>query len=167
MLDGERSSSAFFSNRTLPLEASIRIAVGASPSNPPSSFLAPCTLLFAAYVTLPQPTARATTAAMRPRREVPAAGADLRERLAVIGLPLGPVLTVGITANNKGCARVLRLERRTPPAKAWQDQTAIKGLVSKVRGRPTIRLALAARSGRRRKPAWHQRPYSDRQARTA
>ena len=48
MLDGARSSSAFFSNSTLPLEASIRIAVGASPSKPPSSFLAPCTLLLAA-----------------------------------------------------------------------------------------------------------------------
>ena len=49
MLDGARNSSAFFSNSTLPLEASIRIAVGASPSKPPSaSFLAPCTLLLAA-----------------------------------------------------------------------------------------------------------------------
>ena len=48
MLDGARSSSAFFSNSTLPLVASIRIAVGASPSKPPSSFLAPCTLLLAA-----------------------------------------------------------------------------------------------------------------------
>ncbi len=48
MLEGARSSSAFFSNSTLPLEASTRIAVGASPSNPASSFLAPCTLLFAA-----------------------------------------------------------------------------------------------------------------------
>src|SRR6266481_6909946 len=45
MLEGARNSSAFFSNSTLPLEASIRIAVGASPSNPPSSFLAPCALL--------------------------------------------------------------------------------------------------------------------------
>ena len=49
MLEGARNSSAFFSNNTLPLEASIRIAVGASPSKPPStSFLAPCTLLLAA-----------------------------------------------------------------------------------------------------------------------
>jgi hypothetical protein len=48
MLDGARSSSAFFSNRTLPLVASMRIAVGASPSNPPSSFLAPWILLLAA-----------------------------------------------------------------------------------------------------------------------
>ena len=32
MLDGARNSSAFFSNSTLPLVASIRIAVGASPS---------------------------------------------------------------------------------------------------------------------------------------
>ena len=44
MLDGARSSSAFFSNSTLPLLASIRIAVGASPSKPPSSLRAPCTL---------------------------------------------------------------------------------------------------------------------------
>ena len=49
MLDGARNSSAFFSNSTLPLEASTRIAVGASPSKPPSSFFgAPCTLLLAA-----------------------------------------------------------------------------------------------------------------------
>ena len=39
MLDGARNSSAFFSNSTLPLEASIRIAVGASPSKPPSFLL--------------------------------------------------------------------------------------------------------------------------------
>ena len=32
MLDGARSSSGFFSNSTLPLPASIRIAVGASVS---------------------------------------------------------------------------------------------------------------------------------------
>jgi len=32
MLEGARSSSAFFSKRTLPLESSIRISVGASPS---------------------------------------------------------------------------------------------------------------------------------------
>src|SRR5579863_502835 len=115
MLDGERSSSAFFSNKTLPLEASIRIAVGASPSNPPSSFLAPCTLLFAAYTTLPQPTASATTPPMMPRHEIPAADADLREKLAVIGLPLGAVLTVGISANNTGYALVLRLERHATP----------------------------------------------------
>ena len=49
MLDGARSSSAFFSNRTLPLLASIRIAVGASPSKASSSgFLAPWTLWLAA-----------------------------------------------------------------------------------------------------------------------
>jgi hypothetical protein len=48
MLEGARNSSAFFSNSTLPLVASIRIAVGASPSKANSSFLAPCTLWFAA-----------------------------------------------------------------------------------------------------------------------
>jgi hypothetical protein len=69
----------FFSDRTLPLEASIRIAVGASPSNPLSSFLAPCTLLLAAYTMPPQPTAAATAAAIRPRQGRPFAGPDLRD----------------------------------------------------------------------------------------
>src|SRR6202521_5543235 len=87
MLDGARNSSAFFSNSTLPLEASIRIAVGASPSNPPSSFLGPCTLLLAAYARLPHPIARATTARVRLRHEVPVADLDLRDMLTVIGLP--------------------------------------------------------------------------------
>ena len=51
MLEGARSSSAFFSNSTLPLVASIRIAVGASPSKASSSgFLAPWTLWLAAWV---------------------------------------------------------------------------------------------------------------------
>src|SRR5258705_7983355 len=79
MLDGARSSSAFFSNRTLPLEASIRIAVGASPSNPPSSFFAPCTLLLAASTMPPHPTAMATTAAIRPRHARAIAGLDWRD----------------------------------------------------------------------------------------
>src|ERR1019366_10574170 len=79
MLDGARNSSAFFSNKTLPLEASIRIAVGASPSKPPSSFLAPCTLLLAAYTTPPHPTAAATTAAIRGRQGRPVADFGLRE----------------------------------------------------------------------------------------
>src|SRR4029450_11685426 len=35
MLDGALSSSAFFSNSTLPLEASIRIAVRRTPAKPP------------------------------------------------------------------------------------------------------------------------------------
>src|ERR1700710_476950 len=78
MLEGARNSSAFFSNSTLPLEASIRIAVGASPSKPPSSFLAPWTLLLAAQARPPHPTARATTAAIRLRHGRPIAGADLR-----------------------------------------------------------------------------------------
>ena len=55
MLEGARSSSGFFSNRMLPDFASIRIAVGASISYP-SSFLAPCTLLLAAWT--PPPSAR-------------------------------------------------------------------------------------------------------------
>src|SRR6202047_550365 len=79
MLDGARNSSAFFSNRTLPLSASIRIAVGASPSKPPSSFLAPCTLLLAAYARPPHPTQAATTAAIRLRQERPVADLGLRE----------------------------------------------------------------------------------------
>src|SRR5258708_461223 len=78
MLEGARSSSAFFSNSTLPLDASIRIAVGASPSNPFSSFLAPCTLLLAANTIPPQPTASASTAAIRPRKVRPAAAPDMR-----------------------------------------------------------------------------------------
>src|SRR4030081_172423 len=89
MLDGARNSAEFFSNSTLPLLASIRIAVGASPSNPPSSFLAPCTLLLAAYTMPPHPTARATTAIIRLRLEVPAADLDLWEILTVIACP-GP-----------------------------------------------------------------------------
>src|SRR3954463_4779763 len=79
MLDGARNSSAFFSNSTLPLEASIRIAVGASPSKPPSSFLAPCTLLLAAYAIAPHPTAIATTAAVSHRQERPVAELDVRK----------------------------------------------------------------------------------------
>jgi hypothetical protein len=88
MLDGALNSSAFFSNSTLPLEASIRIAVGASPSNPPSSFLAPCTLLLAAYTMPPHPTARVTTATIRLRQEfVPVVDLDLRDILTVIACP--------------------------------------------------------------------------------
>src|SRR5450631_1803338 len=92
MLDGARNSSAFFSNSTLPLEASIRIAVGASPSKPPSSFLAPCTLLLAAYTMPPHPTAAATTAAIRRRHDRPALAPDLRkvDISTVIGDALSP-----------------------------------------------------------------------------
>src|ERR1700732_3484946 len=79
MLDGARNSSAFFSNRTLPLEASIRIAVGASPSKPPSSFLAPCTLLLAAYTKPPHPTAATTATAIRRRQAGVVAKLDLRK----------------------------------------------------------------------------------------
>src|ERR1700733_797701 len=64
MLDGALNSSAFFSNNTLPLEASIRIAVGA--------------LLLAAYPTPPQPTATTTAPAIRRRQAV--AKLDPRER---------------------------------------------------------------------------------------
>src|SRR6476661_31042 len=106
MLDGARNSSALFSNSTLPLDASTRIAVGASPSKPPSSFFgAPCTLLLAAYTIPPQPTASATTAAIRPRHGMMAAASDLRETevSAAIGDVLSPcVLTVGRCANNTG-----------------------------------------------------------------
>src|SRR6266508_3075648 len=91
---------------TLPLEASTRIAVGASPSKPPSSFFgAPCTLLLAAYTIPPQPTASATTAAIRARHGMMAAASDLRETevSAAIGDVLNPcVLTVGSIANNTG-----------------------------------------------------------------
>src|ERR1700694_5978333 len=90
MLEGARNSSAFFSNSTLPLEASIRIAVGASPSKPPSSFLAPCTLLLAAYTMPPQPTAIATAAAIRPRQARPVADLALRDR--DIATAIGDVL---------------------------------------------------------------------------
>src|SRR6185312_11178413 len=64
MLAGERSSSAFFSNSTAPVEASIRISVGALPSNPPSP-LAPDAA--AAGSALPQTTAADTTPMSRPR----------------------------------------------------------------------------------------------------
>src|ERR1700704_2637696 len=82
MLDGARNSSAFFSNSTLPLEASIRIAVGASPSKPPSSFLAPCTLLLAAYAMPPHPTAIATIAAIRLCHAPPIAAVGLRDSVS-------------------------------------------------------------------------------------
>src|SRR4030081_3488370 len=94
MLDGALNSSAFFSNNTLPLEASIRIAVGASQSNPPSSFLAPCTLLLAANTTPPHPTAMTTTAAIRPRHERPIAGLDLRD--GGISTAIGDALSHGV-----------------------------------------------------------------------
>src|SRR6266513_739985 len=93
MLDGALSSSAFFSNSTLPLLASIRIAVGASPSKPPSSFLAPCTLLLAAYSRPPHPTATATKAATRPRHARAVAALDLPETdsaTAISDTPRGP-----------------------------------------------------------------------------
>src|SRR5438132_820450 len=105
MLDGARISSAFFSNSTLPLLASIRIAVGASPSKPPSSFLAPWTLLLAAYTIPPQPTASASTAATRLRHGKAAAASALRGTgvSAAIGDVLNPgLLTVGSIANNTG-----------------------------------------------------------------
>src|SRR3979490_3241294 len=113
MLEGARNSSGFFSNSTLPLEASIRIAVGASPSKPPSSFLAPCTLLLAAYTTPPHPTAAATMAAIRLRHARPVAALELRESniSTAIGDALKPrVLTVGSVANNTGfrCRRDTR-----------------------------------------------------------
>src|ERR1700676_5121718 len=79
MLEGALNSSAFFSNSTLPLEASIRIAVGASPSNPPSSFLAPCTLLLAAKTILPHATAATTAAATKPLHQPALAGLDVRK----------------------------------------------------------------------------------------
>src|SRR6266852_6971619 len=91
MLDGARNSSAFFSNSTLPLAASIRIAVGASPSNPPSSFLAPCTLLLAAYTMPPHPTAMPTRDAISPRHKRP--DADLHLREDVILTAIGDVLS--------------------------------------------------------------------------
>src|SRR5437899_2655936 len=120
MLDGARNSSAFFSNNTLPLDASTRIAVGASPSKPPSSFFgAPCTLLLAAYTIPPHPTASATTAAIRTRHGMMAAARDLPETevSAAIGDVLNPsVLTVGSIANNTGfgfAAVSIGLRRRT------------------------------------------------------
>src|SRR3954454_18929079 len=79
MLDGARNSSAFFSNNTLPLDASIKIAVGASPSKPPSSFLAPCTLLLAAYTIPAQPTAAPVTPVSKPGQKRPGAVLELRE----------------------------------------------------------------------------------------
>src|SRR6476659_1893036 len=106
MLEGARNSSALFSNSTLPLDASIRIAVGASPSKPPSSFFgAPCTLLLAAYTIPPHPIASAMASAIRPRHGRMAAAADLRETevSTAIGDVLSPcVLTVGRCANNTG-----------------------------------------------------------------
>src|SRR6201746_233846 len=91
MLEGAGSSSAFFSNSTLPLVASIRIAVGASPSKPPSSFLKPCTLWLAAYTTPPQPTAIATTAAIKRRHARMGTTFDGRE--CVVSTAIGDALS--------------------------------------------------------------------------
>src|ERR1035437_4531553 len=91
MLEGARNSSAFFSKKTLPLEASIRKAVGASPSKPPSSFLAPCTLLLAAYTVPPHPTAATTRDTIRLRQERPVADPDLRK--GVISTAIGDALS--------------------------------------------------------------------------
>src|ERR1700743_2569215 len=88
MLEGARSSSAFFSNSTLPLVASIRIAVGASPSKASSSvFLAPWTLWLAACVIPPQPMAATRHAAVRPRNQRLEKSLDLLrdESVAAIG----------------------------------------------------------------------------------
>src|SRR5450432_1988515 len=92
MLEGARNSSAFFSNSTLPLEPSIRIAVGASPSKPPSSFLAPCTLWLAAWITPPHATAATTRPATRPRATRP-----------VLALDLAPDLRDGKFRSAMGC----------------------------------------------------------------
>jgi hypothetical protein len=104
MLDGARNSSAFLSNNTLPLEASIKIAVGASPSKPPSSFLAPCTLLLAAYTIPAQPTAATVTAVSKPGQKRPGAELELREVEIsnAIGDALSRFLAVASTANNTG-----------------------------------------------------------------
>src|SRR6476661_7827417 len=92
MLDGAVNSSALFSHNTLPLDASIRIAVGASPSKPPSSFFgAPCTLLLAAYTTPPQPTASAMATPISPRHGTAAAASDLRE--TKVSIAIGDVLS--------------------------------------------------------------------------
>src|SRR6185437_3446322 len=105
MLDGARNSSAFFSNSTLPLDASIRIAVGASPSKPPSSFLAPCTLLLAACTVPARLTASKTTAAIIRRHEIVAEDFGLPKRPDAIGSSFAHalcVLTVEISPNNMG-----------------------------------------------------------------
>src|ERR1700681_4589073 len=124
MLEGARSSSAFFSNSTLPLTASIRIAVGASPSKPPSSFLAPCTLLLAAYTAPLQPTATATRAAIRQRQARPDPAVGLREPDISTAIwrcpePAFPALdlTVGSIANNTGFARCRGADRIAAPVK--------------------------------------------------
>src|SRR6266850_4109606 len=119
MLDGALNSSAFFSNSTLPLEASIRMAVGASPSKPPSSFFgAPCTLLLAAYTIPPQPTASASTVASNPRHGSAAAVPHLRKTgvSTAIGDVLNAgVLTVGSTANNTGFGTCRGVDRIAAP----------------------------------------------------
>src|SRR5450631_3398394 len=124
MLDGARNSSAFFSNSTLPLPASTRIAVGASPSKPPSSFLAPCTLLLAAYTTPLHPTATATRAAIRPRQPRPDPAVGLRETDVATAIwrcpePAFPDhdLTAGSTANNTAFTRGRGADRIAAPVK--------------------------------------------------
>src|ERR1700692_663961 len=109
MLQGARNSSAFFSNSTLPLPASIRIAVGASPSKPASPFLAPCTLLLGAYTKPLHPTATPTRAANRPREQLHDRIVDLRETDISTAIwrctePAFPdhELTAGSIGNNTG-----------------------------------------------------------------
>src|SRR5215469_15461322 len=88
MLEGARNSSAFLSNSTLPLVASIRIAVGASPSKASSSvFFAPWTLWLAACVIPLQLTPATTDAAIsqRNQRRVKTLVLQRDERVAAIG----------------------------------------------------------------------------------
>src|SRR5246127_4899910 len=88
MLEGARNSSAFFSNSTLPLVASIRIAVGASPSNASSSvFLAAWTLWLAACVIPPQLTPATSDATISQRNQRPEKTLILQgdESVAAIG----------------------------------------------------------------------------------
>src|SRR5439155_21874306 len=74
------------SNRTLPLLASIRTAVGASPSKASSSgFLAPWTLWLAAWIMPPQPSPATTKAAIRPRDSAPAGTLRNGESVGAIG----------------------------------------------------------------------------------
>jgi hypothetical protein len=101
MLEGARNSSAFFSNSTLPLVASIRIAVGASPSKPPSSFLNPCTLWLAAYATPPQPIAIAATATIRQRSPRAVTNFELWE--SVVPMVIGNALSPAVSGRSMMC----------------------------------------------------------------
>src|SRR6185437_16857604 len=146
MLDGARNSSAFFSNNTLPLEASIRIAVGASPSKPPSSFLNPWTLWLAAITTPPQPTAIAIVAAIRPD---PRVNFERRERC--VAMAIGDALSPAFCGRSMMCSESCN-SWDYPEQPSRFRGTAAGTALNRARGRPGFRWGRADRSAHRPGP---------------